>query len=176
MSLLDFLEKVGMGTSDILLLVVVLASLVEISPIKVNPWKTIINLIGKGLNADLSKKFDDISVQVSNLEADIKNVHDEAVTLNAKIDKVEHDNMENAAITARVRILRFCDEMYSHVDHTKDSYDQVMSDITFYEEYCRNHPEFKNNQTALTVDFIKESYHDRLVNGDFKVFIPKSKS
>ena len=88
-------------------------------------------------------------------------------SLDAKIDQIGERGEERAAISARVRILRFMDEMLEGRSHTKDSYDQVMSDITEYESYSGKHPDFRNNQTAATAEYIKESYYKRLEKGDF---------
>lgn len=87
--------------------------------------------------------------------------------LDGKIDSVEDKVDERAAVSARVRILRFSDEMLDERKHSKDSYDQCLSDITFYEQYSAEHPNFKNNQTSATIDYIKKSYAERLEKHDF---------
>ena len=88
-------------------------------------------------------------------------------TLDEKIDKVEAKADKNNAISCRVRILRFTDELLEGRNHSKDSFDQVMSDIDVYEQYCIEHPEFKNNQTAATIEHIKKNYAERLQKHDF---------
>lgn len=88
--------------------------------------------------------------------------------LDEKIEVVEAKGDERAAISARVRILRFADELQEGRKHSKESYDQcVGSDVTFYEHYCATHPNFKNNQTELTVEYIKHNYAERLEKHDF---------
>ncbi len=87
--------------------------------------------------------------------------------LDKKVDILEAKGDERSAVSARVRILRFSDELLEGRRHSKDSYDQCLSDITTYEQYCDDHPKFKNNQTARTVDFIKRSYDERLEKHDF---------
>ena len=47
---------------------------------------------------------------------------------------------ERAAIGCRIRILKFMDEIIEGWEHSKDSYNQIMSDITDYIQYCDNHP------------------------------------
>lgn len=87
--------------------------------------------------------------------------------LDKKVEDLASRGDERAAISARCRILRFMDEMLEGREHTKDSFDQVMSDITDYETYTSSHPDFKNNQTTATVQYITESYRRRLSKGDF---------
>ena len=71
------------------------------------------------------------------------------------------------AIESRVRILRFNDELLEGRRHSKDSFDQCMSDITIYETYCQSHPKFRNNQTAMTIEHINRNYAERLEKHDF---------
>lgn len=96
-----------------------------------------------------------------------KEILDEIKKLNEKIDKVDLELGERTAISCRVRILKFMDEILEGRRHTKDSYDQVNNDITTYEKYCREHPNFKNNQTAATIEFINKNYQERLEKNDF---------
>ncbi len=62
------------------------------------------------------------------------------------------------AITARRCILNFNGELLEGRKHTKESFDQILSDIDSYELYCRTHPEFQNNKTVLSTQHIKNVY------------------
>ncbi len=97
----------------------------------------------------------------------IQNLEDKINELNEKIDKVDANVDEGAAVTSRVRLLRFSDELRMKVKHSKDAWDQCFSDITTYEHYCASHPDFKNNQTEATVEFIHKTYKERLEQNDF---------
>ena len=96
-----------------------------------------------------------------------KKIMDMIEKLDKKIDKIDKEAQEREAITARVRILKFMDELLEGRKHTKDSYDQVMTDITNYEKYCKENPNFKNNQTASTIEYINRNYQERLEKHDF---------
>lgn len=87
--------------------------------------------------------------------------------LSTKIDSVESKADERAAVDARIRILRFRDEMLEGRNHSHDSFQQVLNDIDEYENYCHTHPGFKNNQTVSTVQHIKKNYEERLERHDF---------
>lgn len=100
--------------------------------------------------------------------------HDMLNLILEKIEKLERDNKaqdakndERHAVSMRVRILRFRDEMLVGQNHTHDSFRQVLTDIDEYEKYCERHPDFKNNQTLATIEHIKENYHQRLDRHDF---------
>ena len=96
--------------------------------------------------------------------ADIKKALAE---VQAGIKKLDEKCDRREAISVRVRILKFEDELLEGHRHSKDSFDQVLSDSTYYEQYCKTHPDFKNNQTAATVEHIKKVYHERLEKRDF---------
>jgi hypothetical protein len=65
---------------------------------------------------------------------------------------------ERSALEARRRILRFNDELLNHVMHSKEYFDEILSDIDTYERYCREHPNFPNNKTVMSIEHIKEIY------------------
>ena len=90
-------------------------------------------------------------------------------TLDQKIDTVEAKADEYNAVSCRVRILRFEDELQEGRKHSKDSWDQCMSDIDVYENFTAPgvHPEFKNGQTVATITHIKHGYNERLEKRDW---------
>ena len=94
-------------------------------------------------------------------------VDDRFNTLDAKIDSVDRKGDERNAITSRVRILKFRDEMLEGKGHTHDSFQQVLNDIDEYEKYCEEHKDFRNNQTVSTIEHIKHNYSERLEKHDF---------
>ena len=89
--------------------------------------------------------------------------------LNKKIDKLDGELSERSAISCRVRILKFMDEILEGWGHSHDSYIQVMQDITNYLNYCREHPKFKNHQTEASIEYIKNDYQKRLEKNNFEV-------
>ena len=89
--------------------------------------------------------------------------------LDEKIDKLDGELSERGAIACRVRILKFMDEILEGWNHSRDSYTQVLQDITNYTNYCNTHPLFLNHQTEATIEYIKNDYQEHLEKNDFKV-------
>ena len=81
--------------------------------------------------------------------------------LKAKLD-------ERTAVGCRIRILKFMDEIIEGWGHSKDSYNQIMQDITNYHKYCEEHPQFLNHQTDATIERIRKDYEHRLEMNDFE--------
>lgn len=91
----------------------------------------------------------------------------EVKTIRTEIAELSETVNENEAKASRIRILKFADEIFMAQNHSKDSFDQCMADITYYEDYCSKHPSFKNHQTEETCEYILEIYHERMQKKDF---------
>lgn len=87
----------------------------------------------------------------------------------ASVETAQHNNLEglnrlgkmiaeNEATTCRYRILRFNDEVLHGQKHTKEHFDQILDDITRYEQFCEGHPEYENNKAVLAIENIKRVY------------------
>lgn len=123
-----------------------LATLIQIAPIKINPWSWLAKNIGKALNGELLEKVDSLERNIENLRA--------------KCD-------EREATKCRARILRFGDEILHNVKHSKEHFDQILLDITDYEQYCNEHPRFKNNIAIATINRINREYDKCAQNNGF---------
>lgn len=88
-------------------------------------------------------------------------------TLRSDLNEMDRKLVENQAITARVRILRASDEILHRMKHSKEWFDQLNDDITFYERYCKLHPEFRNNKATHAIANIDEVYTKALKDNDF---------
>lgn len=87
--------------------------------------------------------------------------------LEKKVDLLDAKGEMREAVNKRVRILRFEDELQEDRRHSKDSFAQVMSDITEYESYTERNPSFKNRQTEATIAHISKVYNERLEKHDW---------
>jgi len=131
-------------------------------------------LIGGGILAFIQfliqrhdRKHDRLKSVTDSINVLSKKVDGRFDTLDRKIDTVDAKADRNNTVSCRVRILRFEDELQAKQRHSKDSWDQAMSDIDAYEDYCDKHPDFKNNQTVATVAHIKHGYKERLEKRDW---------
>jgi len=140
MELTDILTRIGITISNNWFIIIVLASLIQISPIKINPWSWIGKQLGKIIGIDTLKE------QVQKLS-----------------DKVD----ENDAVTSRTRILRFGDEMINGNKHSQEHFKQILKDIDRYEHYCETHKDFPNNTTIITSQRIKKQYEECLEKHTF---------
>ena len=124
----------------------ILLTLIQIAPVKINPWSWLAKNIGKAINGEVVEKVD-------NLSTDIRNLRDECE--------------EREATACRTRILRFGDEILHDVRHSKEHFDQILIDITAYENYCASHPDFRNNVAVATIRRINQVYAQCIRNNNF---------
>lgn len=122
--------------------VAVLSIFIEITPVKINPISAVLRWIGKQINKELMDKMNVFERKVEALE-------------------------ESDAINCRVRILTFADEIRRGVKHSKETFDQVLSDIDTYERYCAKHEDFMNNKTVAAKSKILDVYSECIDANDF---------
>jgi hypothetical protein len=78
--------------------------------------------------------------------------------LSKQIATLQHTVDEREAVLARTHILRFNDELYNGIQHSREYFDQTLEDIDTYEGFCEKNPEFKNSRTTMAVKSIRETY------------------
>jgi len=121
-------------------LLLILSILVQIAPIKINPWSKLAKAIGNALNGgDVMGK----------LEAHIK------------VDDERNADMH------RARILQFNTELLRDVKHTEEDFYEILYSIDCYERYCRDHPEYQNNRAVHAIKHIKSVYDTLQRTHDF---------
>ena len=126
--------------------VLILMTIIQIAPIKINPWSWLGKIIGRAINAEVIEKVDRLS-------ADVK--------ANKDIDDQEWAELR------RTHILRFGDEIRLGVSHSEEHFNQILLDIHQYNKYCDEHRSYKNDKAIATIDLIKQTYSKCLSENRF---------
>ena len=127
-------------------LLAALLTLVQIAPVKINPWSAIAKAIGRAVNADVLRELD---------------------TVTRKLDTHIRVDDERNADSYRTRILQFNNELLREIMHTREDFIEILAVIDDYERYCREHKEYKNNRAVCAIENIKRVYMERLQKHDF---------
>jgi hypothetical protein len=139
-----------MSLADILLYsggaVVVLTTIIQVTPIKINPWSWLGKCIGRAINGEVISKVDNLS--------------DNLTSLRNECD-------EREASLCRTHILRFGDELLHGVSHSQEHFLQILVDIDKYEKYCNSHPTYRNNIANATIKQINKTYDECLEEHKF---------
>lgn len=98
---MTMLELIGSNVTGIGIIILIL-SVIQIVPIKINPWSWIAKKIGQGINGEVIEELNSVKKDITLLK---------------------QMQEEDQAINSRVRILRFADEIYLNTKHSKEHFD-----------------------------------------------------
>lgn len=150
------LEVVSAAASNplwLVILTVLIPSLIEISPIKVNPWSALAKAIGKAINADVLKKLEGVEQTQKQTQE--------------RLEKhIQIDNERNAD-AQREKILRFNTELIRNDYHTREDFIEILAVMDGYERYCESHPLYRNSRAVHALANINRVYDERLAKNDF---------
>lgn len=125
---------------------VALLTLIQIAPLKIDPWSSIAKGIGKAINGEVLQEVSDTK---------------------AKLESHIQVDDERAADQHRARILAFNTELLRGQRHTREDFIDILAEVDAYESYCKAHPEYKNSRCVHAVANIGRVYDDLLRTGDF---------
>ena len=111
--------------------VVVLLSLIQISPLKLNPWDTILGWMGKKLNGGMVKRLQEVEKQIRDMWIN----------------------------THRQSILTFARECRADIDHDAEEWNHILSIADEYEVYCNTHA-VSNGVVKADTRYIRDLYQD----------------
>ena len=134
------------GARAVLIIIISIMSLIQVAPVKLNPWSWLAKQVGEAVNGKVFRRLDV-------LENDLR-------ALSAKTE-------ERTVVEARSRITLFADELLQGQRHSKDAFDHILTDIDYYVDYCERHPAFRNEITMASVAEIKRVYTKCRQDRDF---------
>lgn len=118
-------------------------ALVEISPIKFNPWSKILKFIGRAFNAEVLSALKEVKTQQQALQNDFADMR-------------------------RSQILNFNNELIrKQPKHTKEEFVEILHVIDIYEKYCEDHPDYPNTRAVHAIANIQRAYDKGMTDGDF---------
>lgn len=143
--IVQFLKGVGLG--NLIVIVGLLLSLIQIAPIKIDPWSKLFKWVGKIINGSVMD-------ELKGIKEDLANVH-------AELDNVKEREEEREANSTRYRILRFDDELRQHIDHSEEHFTQILADVDKYKKYCDAHKDgYVNSKADSAMENIRTTYDD----------------
>lgn len=143
MKILGMLKGVGLG--NVVVIGAVFLSLIQITPLKLNPWSHLFKWIGKIINGEVMEN-------IKGIQKDLEGVHKE-------LDQMKSTEELREATNCRNRILRFDDELRRKVDHSEEYYNQILEDVSFYRKFCTAHESYPNAKADSAMQNIEETYN-----------------
>lgn len=124
---------------------VILMTLVQITPIKINPWSWLVKWLGRNLTSDLSSKIDKVDL---------------------KLEKHIKESDERDLRKRRESILDFASAVGNGRSYSKEQYEQMLRECDEYTQYCHE-KEFINSVADESIKLIKTAYSQHLHANDF---------
>ncbi len=151
MELIEIIRLIMREKDLIIGAAIILTSLVQVAPIKVNPWTWCIIKLQKIMGiTDLKDDFKEMRHYMDELDTKITTL---------KAEESAHRDLKEA-YDSRRRILSFNDELLRDEKHSKEMFDNVLEDITYYDSYCRDHKDFINQKAVMAEANIKRVYQE----------------
>ena len=154
MSLLDLIKffdlpEVTSVTTFIIILAVILTTLVQISPLKLNPWDFCLGWIGDRLNSHIIKKVD---------------------ALDTKLTEHIAESRDSSVKQKRARILKFVEDGMGGKRYTKETFEFMIKECDDYETYIKKN-DIKNGVIEASIAEIRRRYLNHIQNVDFADYV-----
>lgn len=137
-----------------------LPTLIQLTPIKLNPWTALWKLLRKIFEA-IGKIFN------AAVLAELSELRAEQEKTRKRLDEHIKTDEESKVDERRANILRFNNELLRDIPHTKEEFHEILVDIDVYESYCRDHEDYKNGRAVHAIANIGRVYDERLQKHDF---------
>ena len=144
------IQEILAGGGGVLL---VLMTIVQIAPVKINPWSSIAKALGRAINGEVMGKLEEMGQVQQNTQR--------RLDAHIKVDD------ERAADMHRARIHQINNELIRNIPHTREEFIEILAEIDGYERFCREHPDYPNSRAVHAVANISRVYDERLQKHDF---------
>ena len=133
MTIYELLSKLTAGEMAgwACVLLILLLSLIQIAPVKLNPWDSILGWIGKKTQGEMRKQITDLKKQVTDIWIS----------------------------SHRQSILTFARECRADIDHDAEEWNHILSIADEYEVYCSTHS-VSNGVVKADTRYIRDLYQD----------------
>lgn len=137
-----------------------LPTLLQISPLKVNPWSWVWKMLKslwrgfcRSLNSEVLSKLEEVEQSQNETKAKLD-------------DHIKMDD-EREADKVRSSILRFNNELLRDIPHTQEEFVEILTKIDWYNDFCETHKDYRNSRAVHAIANIERVYDERLQKHDF---------
>lgn len=144
MSLNELIRAIDLHSNVIWAVILVLSILIEVTPIKINPWSALVSWISRLFTKDLKAQ---LTENTETYLASYKDLKDNINDIKKEVNAIKENNDTERAMTSRYRIIRAADELRNGASKlSEDHLEQLGEDIDIYDKYCKTHPMYRNHK------------------------------
>ena len=136
LALFDYVRNGSISSISIIILIIL--SFVQISPIKLNPYDKFFSWLRTKLLGDFDEDIKDFRERIDSVWINFNRQH----------------------------ILRFARECRQNINHSRDEWRYVLSIANDYEKYCRDN-NLTNGIIEAETEYIRDLYQERIQDGNF---------
>ena len=142
---MHILEMLSQYASDIVAVLALFSVVLEVTPVKINPWTWVLKGVGNRMNADIIKRLDEVEKQLK--------------AQDAKIDNNEKDRI-------KYEILDFARSCRRKEQHTKEEFDHIFEQYDKYEVILAK-LEQPNGKVTHAMKFVSSVYLEVIADDNF---------
>lgn len=147
----------------IIQIIFILSFVIQITPIKINPWTALFKWIGKLITEDSDKNIKALIIKTNELETSINSVQNNLGSTTAAIKNKINENEKDRI---RWEILDFANSCRNGRKHTKDEFQHIIALNDKYHQLLEKTHD-KNGIFEVEYEYILHLYHKYLENDDF---------
>lgn len=152
MTLKQIFEELFADRGPLIAFFLVATTVVQVAPIKLNPWSGIVRWIGDKLNSGVIKKIGEVENKVDNIDA--------------RLNNHIKDSDEKDIRDRRQAILDFASSIIRGENYNREKFQFMITECDSYQKYCKDN-DVINGVADASIREIRRVYDERLRNNSF---------
>lgn len=148
----EFLESLQEFVTSPAFILVGSVTLIEIVPVKINPWKWLFKWIGNAVNAEDRKN--------------IQEIKNELDKVSKTVDDLKAERAHDKASDKRWRILDFINSSRHGRTHTREEWSHTLSELAEYEKFCEE-KDIPNGVIDEGAKYLRDLYQENCKTNNF---------
>ena len=131
--------------------ITILSVVVEVAPIKINPWTVIFKYIGGIINRGVYKKLDAIELAT---QRNVQSIEDIKAEMESRFNTYDKQDKEQQAVSMRNEIINFAENLKLGRIYSEKQFEYILDVISKYYIHCDTY-KIKNHYIDEAHDFIR---------------------
>ena len=121
----------------------------------------------KEIDRKRKEQWDSVREQLEAFLSEFGAIKADILTLKENDRIQDEERAKDKALDARRRIIDFADEVRRGVKHSLEHFNNILEDISYYNDYCHAHEAFKNEKAVRSIERIEHVYDQCMAENDF---------
>ena len=152
MTLKQIFEELFADRGPLIALFLIATTLVQVAPLKINPWSAMFRWIGDKLNTGVITKINEVEKKVDNIES--------------RLDKHIEDSNAAEIRARRQAILDFASSLIRGDNYNREKFEFMMKECDSYKKHCKEN-DIINGVADTSIQEIKRVYEEKYRTNGF---------